>query len=130
MDLSKFKTDGNLSQDGVTVDLGDDASITIARAGNEKFNKALRAVAKKFGQSFRSLGEEKLERVVMECYVGTVLLNWSGFKKDGQDMPFSKEAAVELMLDKEYVDLRTLIETLANEPETFRRETIEEVVKN
>jgi hypothetical protein len=128
MDLSKFKTDGKLSQEGVVIDLGDNSTVTVARAGNEKFNKSLRAVAKKFGHSFKSLGDEKLERVVMECYVGTVLLNWSGFKKDGQDLPFSKESAVELMLDKEYVDLRTLIENLANEPETFRREQIEAVV--
>lgn len=128
MDLSKFKTDGKMSMEGTTVDLGDNSSVTIARAGNEKFNKLLRNVAKKYGHSFKSLDNDKLERTVMECYVGTVLLGWSGFQKDGQDLPFSKEAAVELMLDKEYVDLRKLIENLADEPETFRKELITSTV--
>jgi hypothetical protein len=130
MNLNKFKTDGKMSQEGTTVDIGDGASVTVARAGNEKFNKSLRIVAKKFGTSFKSLDNDKLERVVMECYCGTVLLGWAGFTKDGADLPFTKETAVELMLDKEYVDLRKLIENLAEEPETFRKETIEEVVKN
>ena len=130
MDLSKFKTDGDLSQNGVVVDIGEGATVTVARSNNEKFTKSLRATAKKYGRSFKSLADDKLERLLMESYCGTVLLNWSGFKKDGEDLPFSRETAIELLLDKEYVDLRKLIEDLADEPETFRTEVIEEVVKN
>lgn len=128
MDLNKFKTSGELSQNGVTVEIAEGSTVTVARSGNENFNKKIRAVAKKFGVGFKNLPEEKLERLLMECYVGTVLLGWSGLKKDGEDLLFSIAAGVELMLDKEYVDFRTLIENLANEPETFRKEVIDAVV--
>ena len=130
MDLNKFKTSGDLSKNGVTVEIAEGSTVTVARVGNDNFNKKIRILAKKYGVSFKNLPEEKLERLMMECFVGTVLLGWSGLKKDGQDLPFSIEAAIELMLDKEYVDFRTLVENLANEPETFRKEIVEDVVKN
>ena len=125
MGFSKYAIDSDMAANGVTVDLGAGESVRVARAGNQNFNKELRKIAKKYGNAFQSLGDEKLEQIVMGVYCRTVLLGWSGFEKE-----YSHAAAVEVMLDPANVEFRELVEKLASTNETFRKEVIEDVVKN
>ena len=123
MGFSKYAIDPELASSGVTIDLGGNENITVARAGNAAFNKSLRAVAKKYGTTFQSLADEKLEQLVTEVYCKTVLLGWEGFEK-----PYSPATAVEVMLDPANVEFRELVEKLASTNETFRRQAMDAVV--
>lgn len=123
MGFAKLAIDADLAANGVTVDLGGGESVTVARAGNTNFNKQLRAVAKKYGTTFQSLADDKLEQLVVEVYCKTVLLGWSGFEKE-----YSPAVAVEVMLNPENVEFRELVEKLASTNETFRRQAMDAVV--
>lgn len=125
MGFAKLAIDADLAANGVTVDLGNGESVKVARAGNANFNKELRKVAKKYGNAFQSLGDEKIEQLVMEVYCRTVLLGWNGYEKE-----YSHANAVEVMLDPANVEFRELVEKLASTNETFRKEVIDDVVKN
>jgi hypothetical protein len=123
MGFAKLAIDADLAANGVTVDLGNGESIRVARAGNQTFNKELRKAAKKYGTAFQSLGDEKLEQIVMDIYCRTVLLGWGGY-----EVEYSHAEAVKVMLDPANVEFRELVEKLASTNETFRREQIEAVV--
>lgn len=123
MGFSKYAIDPELAANGVKVDLGNGESVTVARSGNTLFNKELRKVAKKYGTTFQSLSDDKLEQLVMDVYCKSVLLNWEGFEKE-----YSHAAAVEVMLDPANVEFRELVEKLASTNETFRRQAMDAVV--
>ena len=132
MDLGKFKTDTKLSEDGVKVDLGEGASITVARLGNQKYNAELRRVTKPHMNAIRNktISDEKMEDLVLQAFVGTVLLGWDGLKLDGKEVKYSREKALEILKDPSFVDFKNVIESSASEVEVFRSAEIAEATKN
>lgn len=126
MGFSGLTIDAELALNGVTVDIGDGKSVKIARMGNKNFNKKLLAATKRYGQhGWKSLSRDKQDEEYVKAMVGTVLLGWQGYPVE-----FSEAEAVKQLLDPSEVVFRELVESLANEPETFRSEQIEETVKN
>jgi len=122
MDLSKYRTSKELTEEGVTIDLGDGLKVRLARIGNKKYNEALRRLTKPYQNAIRNktISDEVMERIVLEAFVGNVLISWSGLTLDGADVPYSREKAIEILSNPEYVDFRNNLEALASEMESFR----------
>lgn len=132
MDLNKFKTSSKLSEDGVKVELGEGASITVARIGNQKYTNELKRVTKPHMNAIRNktISDELMEKLVLDAFVGTVLLGWDGLKLDGKEVKYSKDEAIKILKNPEYVDFKNMVEAAASEVEVFRAVEVSEAVKN
>lgn len=100
----KFGTDKGLEQTGVVLDYGDGMEVRIARAGgaNIKFEKAVQAKMRKFGLQAKHdlLDADQMREVMREVLAETVVLGWTGFTdREGNDLPFSREACIQVFKD-------------------------------
>jgi hypothetical protein len=48
MKISKFRQDLNMAEQGTTVDIGDGASVTVARIGNKNYISRLKELTKPY----------------------------------------------------------------------------------
>lgn len=131
MKLSKFKTDLNAAKNGVKVQLDDDSSVTIARAGeaNPEYSKTLRELMKPYQTQARagSLPDAVFEDIINKCYAECILLGWEGLEDDqGNTIPYSKDKAFEILSDKAYVEFRKLVMELSSEAATFAVDVTDE----
>lgn len=125
----KFKTDKGLEENGVKIDLGEGASITIARLGNKNYQKKFQELAKPHKKAIRLgvLSDEVAEDMLIKALADSVLLGFEGFEEDGEEIVYSLENAEKLLKVK---DFRTMVMDLAGEAEAFRKADEEEAVKN
>lgn len=76
---STFQTDAELEKKGVVIDYGS-FRVTIARAGgaNKRFAKVLEAQTKPYRRALeaKTIDNAVAERIMMEVYAETVVLNW------------------------------------------------------
>ncbi len=131
MKFSTFQTDRTLEEQGVEVEIGKGATITVARIGNSKYETLLRAMTKPFRRQIQQglFPIERQDELLLEVVSKTVLLGWKGFTDDDEkEIPFSPAKALELMTETK--DFRDLVFEIANEMETFRRVEQEEDSKN
>jgi hypothetical protein len=129
MDISEFETDLDLEKNGVWVDIGGGAQLLVARIGNPQFQTLLRKKTKPVLRLINQnrLPDEALEEMMIETMAETVLLDWKGLTRNGENVPFSKANALKLLKKR---DFRTLVQEIANTQETFRAEAIEEDAGN
>jgi hypothetical protein len=130
MELNRFKTDQALEQEGVWIDLGEGASIRVARAGNrrnsELFNKLTSDPEYQRKDKLDTLTEADLEAVVVTCLAETILLDWKGFEDGGKEVPFSKEKAREMLA---YRDFRNTVQEASRDAANFRARSVKEATE-
>lgn len=127
-----FGTDQNLEKDGVIIDYGD-FKFKIARAGgsNATYKRLVAARIKPYTHQLQSgtLDEEKAKQLMMEIFVDSVLLDWEGVMDEkGKAIKYTRENAIKLFND--LPDLYLDITEQANKTSNFRREMVEETIKN
>ncbi|MFX4220699.1 MAG: hypothetical protein ACMVO3_06715 [Thalassobaculum sp.] len=134
MDLSRFKTDTALEDEGVwtTIDAASDAEIRIARIGNRRYRETMAKRLKPYRRALRAgtLDDSVTERLTAEVLAETVLLDWRGLTVDGAPLPYSRETARDLLLDPAYRDFRDLVVELAGELDLYRERDLEDAEKN
>lgn len=135
MDLKKTygTTDVDLEKNGVEVDLGDGAFVTVRRSNNKKFADALTKMRKPHERRIQRGNNtaefrEMLDDLTRKAVAKHVVIGWRGIEVDGKAVKYSPEAAEKLM--KEFEDFQEDVLTAANSRETFRKEVIEENEKN
>jgi len=123
-------TDRNLEQEGVEVQIGEDAFITVRRSNNDKFKKLLIRLRKPHEQRIQrgTMDQKVLDGLTRKAVAQEVLIDWRGIKDEGKVIKYSPEAAEALM--KKYEDFQEDVLTAANTRETFRKEIEEENAKN
>ena len=123
-------TDPNLEQDGVEVQLSEDAFITVRRSNNDKFKKLLTRLRKPHEQRIQrgTMDQKVLDGLTRKAVAQEVLIGWRGIKLDGKTVKYSPEKAEEMMT--KFEDFQEDILTAANTRETFRRQVAEENAKN
>ena len=128
MDLYKsFETDKTKENDGARFELGEGAFVVLARWGNPQHLKAeekARAPYRSLTLSGRPLPKDIAEQTTIKAMAEAVVLDWGGLKgRDGRLIPYSVEAAVELLTD--LPDFRSVLVGMAMEAEGFRAAQVE-----
>lgn len=123
-------TDPDLEKDGVEVEIGEDAFITVRRSNNKKFVQLLTTLRKPHEQRIQrgTMDQKVLDGLTRKAVAREVIIGWRGIKLDGKSIKFSPEKAEEMM--KRFEDFQEDILTAANTRETFRRQVVEENAKN
>jgi hypothetical protein len=96
VDFSKIKiakTQETITENFLGVDL------VIARGGNPLFKKKFSALTKPYNHQIQNgtLSEEKSSELLAKSMACTVLVDWSGFSVDGEDLPFTESNAAALL---------------------------------
>ena len=121
MDLfTSFATDENAELNGAWRDIGQGASLLVARAGNRHYAKALTLAVEQNRPILETRGEvaeEKSDEIMVGVLADTILLGWKGVKFKGKDFPYSKENARTVLKMR---DFRALVQRLADEAEAYR----------
>lgn len=132
MDIGRFRTDLDREVEGVWVDIGKGAKLKIARIGNPKYKEVFSEQAKPYRRQIRSgnLSDEVAERILAKSLAETVLLDWEGLEENGEPLPYSKKAALDLLTNPQYKDFRDLVAELGNEAELFHQKEEEEAEGN
>jgi hypothetical protein len=131
MDVSKFQTNKSMEEEGVWVDVdGNGTRIKVARINNARYKKYFQKITKPYKRQIRTgtLSEDLAEKLLVDALANTILLDWKGFTKEGQDFPYSVDHA-RLFL-AESPDFRDFVSDAANEMETFRTAELEEARGN
>lgn len=123
-------TDKSLEEEGVEVQLDEDAFITVRRSNNSKFKKLLTSLRKPHEQRIQrgTISQKVLDGLTVKAVAREVLVGWRGIKDSGKTVKYSPEAAEKLMI--KYEDFQEDVLTAANTRETFRRQVAEENEKN
>lgn len=115
---------------GVWLEITGGAKLLIARAGNEeyvkRYNRIPTAVRNMIEQG--RVSNENAEPVLAALIADTVLLNWEGLTDDGEEIVYSKDKAIEMIV--KYPNFFTLVWDLATEQENFAQDEAEEDSKN
>jgi len=100
--ITKFKTDEAVEIAGQWVPIGEGAELKVARAGNKRareISAGLRAPYRqqaRFGKLDDDLERELLARAMAKA----ILRDWRGLlDADGEEIPYSEDAAFELLHD-------------------------------
>ncbi len=108
------------SEIGVWLSFPGDRKFRCLRAGgsNKRFIRAFQAAIKPHRRQMDrgTLDPEVSEQIMREVYSRTVVLDWKGIKDaEGQDVPYSPEAAVELFkaVPEMFNDITTLCADMA-----------------
>lgn len=125
-----YGTNKVLENEGVWVDLGDGASIKVARVGNKENTALVKRLTAPHKVAIRTnkLPDEIWEKITIEALASTILLDWKGLKEDGKVIAYSKENAVKLLTD--YKDFRDQVSGLSSELALFQAEDEAAVTKN
>lgn len=135
---SQFATDKTAEVDGVWVEYGanEDGSIPgfkISRMSkaNKKYTKALERATRPHRRAIEleTMNNDLAERLFMEVFVDTVLLDWRGIKdRDGNELECNKANAMKLFED--LTELYDDLQEKAKKASLFRDETLEEEAGN
>lgn len=130
MDLSKFKTDQSLEQEGAWVNIDESSRVLIARMGSERYKDMLQRKTKPYRHAIRTntLPDEVFEKILIEVIAHTILLGWENVDDEGQPVLYSPDNAKRLL--SKYKDFRDLVVGFAQDSALFRKEELEEAAKN
>jgi len=136
MDLGKQKTDPEAERNGTWVPVDLETEILVARLGN-RYNLAVAVAITEAVGSSATPGERKAfisseqgTKVVTEQLAEHVLLDWRGMKEDGEELPYSKEAAVRVLSDPKLHDFRDFVVRVASDATTFYESAIQAAAGN
>jgi len=101
-----YATDEKKENEGVEVQLGKDASITVARMHNPVFSRCILAEHEKYKEDLDTLPEvEKKaldEEIMCRVLAESILLGFKGLGFKGKEVSYSKENAIKLLRVKEF----------------------------
>jgi hypothetical protein len=115
-----FGTSSEREQQGIVVDYGT-FQFKLARAGgaNRRYLKALEVKTKPIRRALaaNAANPEQVASIMRDVFAETVVLGWEGVvDRDGDSIPFSKEACVAL-----FKDLPDLFADVQNQASNFQQ---------
>jgi hypothetical protein len=131
MDIKKsFGTSQTLENEGVWIELGEGASIKVARMGNKENKALLKKLIAPHKMAARNdkLADEIWEKITVESMAATILLDWKGIEDEGKTLPYSKENAIRLLTD--YKDFREQVASFSSELALFQSSSEAAAIKN
>lgn len=121
LDLGEnFNIDQEKELNGAWEDLGDGAWVLVARANNDNFDaefgKLPTEIRKKFSRNQKGF-QKRRDEIICDLMAKTILLDWRGLADGGEEVPYSKENAKEMLL--KYPEFRDFIFRLSNDETRF-----------
>lgn len=128
MDLELFRTDEKKSDEGVWCPVDAKTEVKIARYGNRTFQRALKREMKPYKRLIDrdALDDDTADKVLVAAIAEGILVDWRGMTKAGVELPYSRAAAEEILMDKTLRDFRGLVIELSQDMQMFRDEEIED----
>ena len=106
----------------------------IARNGNPAHEKLVRKLYKPYTKTLRAgrdLPEDVTDEISNELIVETLLLDWKGMPgDDGEDLPYTKAVAYQIMQDRSLKELKDEVLEFSNDFARYQIEEREETAKN
>ena len=131
MELKKlFGTDQEKEREGTWIDMGEGASMKVARMGNPHYNKTIQRLSKPHKNAIRrgTISEEKAQELQIRAAAEALLLDWKGIVEDGVEVAYSVDKGIEYMTAMN--DFFRYVQEMATSIENFREEEDEEAEKN
>ena len=129
--LSKVKTDSKKEIEGIWEDYEEGIRLKIARMGNPLYDEEIYRLSKPVLKRSREIPADELERISKQAVAKYILVDWENIEDDdGNEIPYSSEKALEYFNDHDLRGFYRDIILIANDRNRFRREFIEEAVKN
>lgn len=120
-DISKYRTDPALKQQGVWIDLGGGARIKLASFDNEDFATNFRKMVEPYTKMGQEVPEGEQKRIMLHCTANYIILDWENIF-DGEDpIPYTPENAYRLLEEIDFVRERVMAE--AKKFQNFRQES-------
>lgn len=138
--FKQFKTNKNKESSGVVIEFPEAENenktipcFQIARMGkgNKDYDKALEAATRPYRRQMQlgTMKNDVAEELFLEVFCSTVLRGWAYVQdENGQEIQFSKKAAVALM--KELPDVYERLQEEAKLAANFKDESLEAEAKN
>jgi len=131
--IESIKTSVEKEIDGVWVDFAMGIQLKIARARNPKYQELLRKLIDPVRVEIRDdkLDIKDLNNIILEVRAKTILLDWKNIEdKDGKDIPYSPEKAIEFFKNPELKDFYTFVVTISENADQYKKDLIESSEKN
>jgi hypothetical protein len=133
MDIRKYRTDVKAELEGVWLPVGD-AKFLIARHNNARYQAAWRRHMRPHWdagtETFKQLPADEAIRITCDTLAETILLGWEGVTEGGEPVPYSKEKALEYLMDPAMHDFRELIVEASQDQARYRDRQLEAAAKN
>lgn len=117
---AKFKTSSRLVQEGVWFDVAENSDKTICRVRLRRSGRSNRDWVTAFRDRTSAVDMEVIssdedEQITADVFVTACVVDWENMQPedDGNPIPFSKEAAMELLSNPDWIDLLKELQTKA-----------------
>ena len=132
MQLKKaFGTDTDLENEGKWFDIGDGASLRVARFGNQAHRKALSGLRSPYKALLLRGGaipDEANDDIITESMARAILLDWKGIvDEENNPVPYSIDTCRDIF--EKYKDFLELVSQLSLDAANFRSDFQEDVIK-
>ena len=133
MDLDKeFGTDKKREVEGtwIPLEVGKSGEVLIARIQNVNWRRLARKLPKSIRRQMNDdlLPEGTLDEITAELMAKSIILGWKGLTIGGQEVIYSTETCMEILL--KYPDFRTRLYDMASDIENFRVEQVSDLGKD
>ena len=128
MDLTNYRTDAAKKQEGVWIPFFENSQVKIAHFENEEFKAAYRRETAVFTRTKRDATPDEASEIMIKLMARHIILDWKGIKDGGEDLPFSIEAAENLLREVDAARERLVNE--AKDWSNFRKKADEELEGN
>lgn len=119
MDLTRYKTDTALENQGTWIEGPEGSRFLIRSADSKQYRRALLQAARKESATKLRKDPEAQRRLTVDAMAEAIILDWQGVEQDGQPLPCTVENRKALL---EITELRELIATEAQDTANFRSE--------
>lgn len=140
MRLEELEVDVNKIDDGVWIDVpGDEDGMALKLRGrrSKAFKSAYSQALRKVTRAGRNRGNqlEQIQRVDSECLAEHCILDWKNFyagdsKRRGEEIPYSKEVAKQLMTSRKTEPFQELVGELVSQLDSGYDDSEEEIAGN
>lgn len=128
--FASFATNEDLEKNGARVELGEGASIRVARSNSRAYSKLLAKLVED-NKAVLDKGDDaadaKSDEIMVEVMAQTLLKGWDGLKYKGKSLPYNIENARVILQHK---DFRRVVAQHADNFEHFRAHAEAEAEKN
>ena len=131
MRIGSFATNEKAEVEGVWENIGDGASILVARAGNVRYSNLIREKMAGYKTSIQrqNMSDDESNRILCDTMAETILLGWKGLQDDNAvDVVYSTKKASEYLF--KYKEFKDLVNIVASNVANYRAEGIEVIQDN